>query len=523
MFFVAVIKEKGLKINNPLTWIVPDRYGKWMKFSSLSSMVKILPVRIVIPVVLTFVLFLMAAFLFIIPRMEQQMMAGKRTAVMQLTEAAWSTLAHYNRLSQEGMLSREAAQQSAVAHLNHLRFGEALKDYVWINDMTPEMVMHPYRPDLVGQDVGDFTDPSGKKIFVEMVALADQGGGGFVRYLWQHWENPEMVVPKISYIKGFEPWGWIVGTGIYVEDVVSEIHRVSLALTWAFIGIMGVVAVLYAVIIREALWEKRRRLLALEDSRNRERQLVQADKMASLGMLTAGMAHEINNPAAIIMLNATSLKKTWEAVLPILDGHFKNDPRAKVGAMAWPDLRIRMPAMVGSVLEGAGRIKQITMDLKDFSRPAAVSMDENIQVENLVARSLEFVHPILKKATRELSVDVGSPLPLIRGNFQKLQQVMINLLMNSAQALTHPSQAICLRVGHRGDFLIMEVADQGPGVSETDLARLRDPFFTRRREGTGLGLPISEKIIQDHGGTLELSSELGRGFTARVLLPLSLK
>ena len=494
-----------------------------MIFSSFSSMVKTLPVRIVIPVVLTFVLFLLAVFLFIIPRMESQMMEGKRAAVMQLTEAAWSTLAHYHGLALQGRLSSGDAKKAAVDHLNHLRFGEKLKDYVWINDMTPVMIMHPYRPDLVGQNVGTLADPSGKEIFMEMVSLADRGQGGFVRYLWQHWKYPDEVVPKISYVKGFEPWGWVVGTGIYVEDVAAKIERVTLALTWALIGIMGAVAVLSAVIIREALWEKKYRLLALEESRSQERQLIQADKMASLGMLTAGMAHEINNPATIIMLNATSLKKTWEAVLPVLDGHYSTHDRARIGAMDWSDLRGRMPAMVASVLEGAGRIKQITMELKDFSRPAAVRMDEDIQVDALVDKSLEFVRPVLKKATHEFILDVERPLPLIQGNFQKLQQVMINLLMNSAQALDSPSQAICLRVRKQEKFLFMEVADQGPGVSPLDLEHLRDPFFTRRRGGTGLGLSISEKIIQEHGGRLELASDPGRGFTARVLLPLRLK
>jgi signal transduction histidine kinase len=124
-------------------------------------------------------------------------------------------------------------------------------------------------------------------------------------------------------------------------------------------------------------------------------------------------------------------------------------------------------------------------------------------------------------------VTYGDDLPRIQGNFGKLQQVMINLLVNAAQALENSKQSIHVRtrLSAQKDFLIIEVIDTGPGVTQKDLKKMKDPFFTTRRDegGTGLGLSISEKIVSDHGGALEFSSSLGQGLTARILLPCILK
>ncbi len=492
-----------------------------------------LPVRIIVPVAMTLILFIMTIFLLIIPLLEKNMMNGKREAIMHLTETAWSTLAMYHDQALKGVCSQEEARKKAIHHLAQLRYGPDLKDYFWINDMGPVMIMHPYRPDLVGRDISGFQDPAGTYLFQEMVNLVKENRAGFVDYLWQWQENSDRIVLKISYVQAFEPWGWVVGTGIYVEDVVAEIGTITRKLTWTCLGIMGVVLLLSAFIIREAAKEKKERLAALEQTRLRETQLIQADKMASLGNLVAGVAHEVNNPATTLMLNAPNLKKAWDAFLPVLDTHFAKAPEARVCHMPYPELRRRMDLMLNAIQDSSARIKQIISELKDFSRPTGARMDPGIDVNQVVEKSLDLTHAILKKATARLTVDYGVNLPLVPGNFQKLQQVMINLLVNAAQALDHPGQSIHVQTrlhGHPNpneekNFLIIEVRDTGPGVGPENLKRIKDPFFTTRRDegGTGLGLSVSDKIILDHQGILEFSSVPGQGLTARILLPCSPK
>ncbi len=487
----------------------------------------VFPVRIIIPVGLTMLLFSLTIFLLIIPMMEENLMEEKRQAIMHLTETAWSTLSLYHERVQKGEISREEAQRQVANHLLNLRYGPDLKDYFWINDMGPVMVMHPYRTDLVGKDISTFQDPAGKYLFKDMVALVRAQKAGYVDYLWQWKEDPSRIVPKISYVKGFAPWGWIIGTGIYVEDVRAQISLITRHLTLTCLGIMAAVLLLSFYIIREAAKEKQRRVRAMAQSRLREKQLLQADKMSSLGILVAGVAHEINNPAASLMLNAPNLKKAWDAFLPVLDDHFSLHPDSRVCHMSYPDLRRRIDLMLAALQDGAGRIKRIISELKDFSRPGTPDMDDDIDIGRLVRKSVGLTASIIRKATRNFKINCDEALPMVKGNFQKLQQVVINLIVNSAQALENLNQSIAISAfaDNENGFIIIEVSDTGPGVSEQDLKRLKDPFFTTRRDdgGTGLGLSISDKIICDHGGMLLFSSVPGQGLTARIHLPLNSK
>lgn len=482
---------------------------------------KTLPVRIIIPVSLTIVLFIMTIFQLVIPILERQMMAGKREALLHLTEAAWSTLDYYHDMAENQVLDREQAQTAAIAHLEKLRYGPELRDYFWINDMTPTMIMHPYRPDLVGKDISEFRDPSGKRLFSDMVVIVKEQGAGYADYLWQWQGDSDRIIPKISYVKGFAPWGWLIGTGLYVADVKSEISTITRQLTWACIGIMAVVLILSGVIIREAAKERQNGILALEQSRLREKQLLQADKMTSLGILTAGVAHEINNPVTALMLNAPSLKKAWESFIPVLDAHYAGNPDARVCNMPYADLRSRILPMLDAIQDGSARIKRIIAELKDFSRPGGTGLDGDVDINQVVEKSMDLTRTITRKATNHLSVSLAEELPPIAGNFQKLQQVVINLIMNASQSLENPEQAIRVRTFEEAGFIGIRIEDDGPGVDEDTLKKLKEPFFTTRRDdgGTGLGLSISEKIVNDHQGVLEFDSVPGNGFTARVLLP----
>ena len=228
-----------------------------------------------------------------------------------------------------------------------------------------------------------------------------------------------------------------------------------------------------------------------------------------------------------LMLNAPNLTKAWNAFLPILDIHFRENPSVRVCNMSYFELRNRIELMLSGIQDGSARIKQIISELKDFSRPTDAGTNQEIDVNEMVTKSMDLTGAILKKSTANLSVIYGQGLPLIKGNFGKLQQVMINLLVNAGQALEHSEQSIrvmtCL--SEPKDFLIIEVADTGPGVTPENLKKMTEPFFTTRRDegGTGLGLSISEKIVRAHSGMLKFYSSPGEGVTARIFLPCNPK
>jgi polar amino acid transport system substrate-binding protein len=171
---------------------------------------------------------------------------------------------------------------------------------------------------------------------------------------------------------------------------------------------------------------------------------------------------------------------------------------------------------------GSERIKAIVDDLKGFSRQSEERLDDPVDVNQVVQSSINLVSSHLKKATRHLEVVLAPDLPQVHGNGRRLEQVVINLLLNSCDALDSPEGEIRVSTGMSADGRVtIEVADTGRGIAEEDVPRITDPFFTTRRTagGTGLGLSISAGIIEEHGGELVFESKLGAGTTARILLP----
>jgi len=617
---------------------------------SLKKWLQMAPIRIILPVMLTVVLFIGTIFLLILPILEARMLDDRRVLLRELNQTAWSLLAAYQAKEEAGEISRRDAQTLAIETLRALRYGPESKDYFWINDLQPILIMHPYRPDLEGQDVSDFTDPNGKRLFAEVVKTVRQSAAGFVDYQWQWKDDPQRIVSKISHVKEFKPWGWVVGTGIYVEDVRAEIAAITRRLTKVCLGILAVILLLSWYIIRQSAKGERRRReihLALRESEHKYRllaetasefiiafdhdgrilyvnrawvatggycpeetsqqsifelipadahetfkqrvgqlqsgaiqqslfetelttaagaqipvevtlvllndddlalqffitarditekktaekqarihheQLFQADKMATLGTLVSGVAHEINNPVTSIMLNATILQKAWHAVLPILDRHRQGVGDFKVGGMTFSVLQDRMPLLLESVADGARRVKVIVEDLKDFSRQSPPQMHDRIDINLIVNKAIGLLGNLIKQSTRRFESEFGGNIPIFMGNAQKIEQVIINLIVNACQSL--PDRDRGVRIATAFDQvenrIVIQVSDEGCGIPEESLQRIRDPFFTTKREagGTGLGLAIVDRIVRDHGGQISFDSTVGQGTTARVFLPI---
>ena len=182
--------------------------------------------RSVLPALLAILLFSGVVFLYLLPSLDRVVMDQKRLMIRELTESAWNVIASFEAEEKAGRLSQKAAQEAAIAQVRNLHYGMENKDYFWIIDGQPRMVVHPYRPDLEGTDLSNFGDPEGKLLFVEMVRVVERDGAGYVNYMWQWKDDEAHIVPKLSFVKGFTPWGWIIGTGVYTEDVDDEISLV---------------------------------------------------------------------------------------------------------------------------------------------------------------------------------------------------------------------------------------------------------------------------------------------------------
>jgi polar amino acid transport system substrate-binding protein len=255
----------------------------------------------------------------------------------------------------------------------------------------------------------------------------------------------------------------------------------------------------------------------------RRRQLIQADKMASLGILVSGVAHEINNPNNFIMMNAPILRKAWDDIAPILKGYAAERGDFSLAGIPYSEMCGHVPALFDGIQEGAERIRQIVMNLKDYSREDASNITQGVNLNTAVAAALRLLSNQMKQSTDFVSVTYSETLPCVNGSLQRLEQVIINLVQNACQALQTRDKGIEIRTFHdkKNGEVVVRVRDEGIGITEAQMDYIFDPFYTTKREtgGTGLGLSVCAGIVKEHNGRLEFSSKPGVGTTVSLVLP----
>ncbi len=266
----------------------------------------------------------------------------------------------------------------------------------------------------------------------------------------------------------------------------------------------------------------------LEDTQT---QLVQSEKLAALGQLAAGVAHEINNPVGFVSSNLSSLKGYLATIFGVIDAYaevehlLQGDAPALARLAALRDsadlefLRQDVDDLVAESLDGLQRVKRIVRDLKGFAR-----MNESEWLEANLNEGLESTLNVVWNELKykvELVKEYGE-LPPVRCIPSQINQVMMNLLVNAGQAI-ETSGRITLRTGAAGERVWIEIEDTGSGMLPEVQKRMFEPFYTTKPigKGTGLGMSVSHGIVSRHGGEFEVSSEPGRGTTIRVWLPVA--
>jgi signal transduction histidine kinase len=254
-----------------------------------------------------------------------------------------------------------------------------------------------------------------------------------------------------------------------------------------------------------------------------QQEIIKKQRLASLGELAAGVAHEINNPNGLVLLNSRELVKIFADIAPILNDHYQSGGDFKLGTLSYSEIQEDLPQLLEHIVESAQRIKTIVSDLKDFSRTDISPHPEVVDLNHVVTSALPFIESLIKVSTENFSV-IYSPEALPVKCFSKrLEQVIINLVQNSCQALSDPTAKITLKLMHDEEqqTQILKIEDEGCGISAENLRHIKEPFFTTRRNdgGTGLGLSVSTQMIEECSGTLEFLSTQGVGTTAILSFP----
>jgi len=235
--------------------------------------------KIILPTFVVFSIFTILIFAVIIPSIKSYMLDGKREMIRELTNSAWSVLEEFEHEVSDSSLGLAEAHKEAIRRIENIRYGTEGKDYFWITDMHPNMVMHPYRKDLNNTDLSEYKDPTGKKLFVEFVKVVEKNGEDYVDYMWQWKDDSTKIVPKLSFVKGFRKWDWVIGTGIYIEDVNEEISSLTANLVYISLGILLILGFNLFFISRQSLLIESKRHDAetgLKESEAKYRALVEA-------------------------------------------------------------------------------------------------------------------------------------------------------------------------------------------------------------------------------------------------------
>lgn len=261
---------------------------------------------------------------------------------------------------------------------------------------------------------------------------------------------------------------------------------------------------------------------AEEEAARQRDQLVRADKMISLGILVSGIAHEINNPNHTIGLNVPLLRDAWRDAAALLDRVAETEENLRVGRMRWEEARTEVAAMLDDVDHASERIRNIVTELRGFALDHDPGQRRIISINDVVSSALRLLGKHIAKATKHFATSLDVNEPRVAGNASRLQQIVVNLVLNACQALQNDQQAIAIETGVEGDRAFIRVRDEGRGIAAEDLPKIRAPFFTTKRGegGTGLGLAVSDRIATEQGGELTFDSQVGRGTVATLWLPL---
>jgi signal transduction histidine kinase/CheY-like chemotaxis protein len=265
------------------------------------------------------------------------------------------------------------------------------------------------------------------------------------------------------------------------------------------------------------------RISDVTKARHTERQLIQSEKLASLGLLIAGIAHEVNNPNNFIYFNVPILRSYIQFLFPFADEHAAVNPDLQVFGRSYSAFKEDCFKLLDNIEHGSERINQIVGNLKEFARERGKGEKCRIDIKQLMEKCVSICQGRIKKAVKKFEMIIPERCQVLVTDPLAIEQVVVNLLVNAVQAIDKENSWIKLTVVHQydseGKFEI-EVSDNGCGMDAATQKKIFDPFFTTKAvgAGTGLGLSISHRLVTELGGRMEVQSEKGKGSTFRITI-----
>lgn len=468
-------------------------------------------------------------FFFIIPHYEQSLIEEHKNFTVSMVDIALSIVERQHQFELKGERTKAEAEESALSIIGQINNQNG---YFWIHTTDLKMVTHPLNRALEGQDLSEYRDPDGLKLFVLMNKIITDFGHGFIEYKWQKPSNGS-IQSKMSYVKLFEPWGWVIGSGIYMDDLkrdVTELRQQLIAIT----------ILLLTGILFFSLYAARRVNQPLRMALNITSTIAQLPQSANPIVTNS-------EPQLLLQAIENMVRELKEA-----KDEAESSNRAKTSFLANMSHEIRTPmngiiGMTELAMESA-----VSLEQKEYLQGVSSSAEHlmnlindildisKIEAGRLQLESIPFflneviatiIRPLELRAAQKgiycnLRISQTIPDKLI-GDPLRLRQIITNLVGNAIKFTNNGGVTLRIDEDNVTDTsvtLIISVSDTGIGIHKSDLGEIFNPFvqadssITRQFGGTGLGLSIVSQIVDMMGGTVAVSSEPGNGSTFCVKL-----
>ncbi|GMQ45184.1 methyl-accepting chemotaxis protein [Vibrio sp. 10N] len=367
---------------------------------------------------------------------QQSLMTSKQNKTQHLVQTAYSLVEHYHQQHQAGKITLEQAKSAAASAVQDLRYDA--NDYFWINNLAPAMVMHPMKPALNGQDLSQIADPTGKKLFVEMVTVAKQQQSGLVHYMWPK-PGSDAPVEKVSYIKLFKPWGWVIGSGVYVDDVNALTWQAIQKVLFSVAVALGIMLIVAFLIGRSIVKPCRDTLDALNDIASGDGDLSQT--------LPEGGNDELSHIAKAFNRFTLKLDNIIRDIKPVTNDITKAAIELNSVAQQGATQSMQQQQAVDTVASAMNELHASNQEVANSAQQAAQAAQEaneqgqhGGEVIELATSHMQSLSQQLTETEQNIQMlatetqEVGSVLEVIRGVAEQTNLLALNAAIEAARA-----------------------------------------------------------------------------------------